>query len=495
MKLPSLLPEDLEYTGRAKTARALYEMLQKDYVEYSRFFVAALEDETWCAEHSAFMKLSLQWFTTQFFRDRLQVDLAHQVGQAMRKHHHLVDRWLPLNLHVRIGDESFPINSLLWATSSEWMRQKIRNDCRDQQSKSLSFDDLSAKIFSYIEEYMHRGEIKNLAAKNQEEIIEILKIAATWHLEELTEESQKGLVKYIDEFNVVDWLIKSHENHWAVLRTAAINYVNHREIGIRIEDLSIEELSFEFLDFRKPALDFFENVRHMITKLICRHRLTEKPVFSEVVNRCPELQTLSVSESENFTDRLLDLPEHLTGIDLSKCQWLNHQNLREILNSNHRITELSLASNVQLNYTAWGLLKLAKGLIKLDISSCHQIADQDLKVILQASRGLTHLNLKKCSKLSDLSFFEIPKYATQLVELDLSDCRVYDAALIEILTKCQKIRSLALRKCRSLSDRAVLEAVRSASSLKEIDLTGCELSKKAIESIQSARPYLNVYSA
>lgn len=494
MKLPSLLPQDLSYTGAAKSARALYELLQKNYSDFTRFFVSASDDETWCIEHSAFIKLSLQWFTSQFFRDRLQVDLAKEAASAIRRHFHVLDRWLPRNLVVIIDEVPFPINSLMWGTSSEWMRQKIRNECRDQQSKNLEFDDLSEKLFRLMEEYMTKGEVRDLWSKSEDEIIDVLELACSWQLKDLAQDAQKGLIKYVDQFNVLDWLIRSQENRWAVLRSATFELINKSELGVRMEDGSIDELSFEFLDFGKRALDFFESVRHLVTRLVCSHRLTDESEFSVVVHRCPLLKVLSVSESESFSDRLLDLPQGLNGLDLSKCGWLTHQNLRKIFENNDSLNRLSLASNIQLNYTSWGLLKLLKGLLRLDISSCHQISDQDLKVILQAGRELTHLNLGRCTNLSDLSFFEIPKLSPNLVELSLAECRIYDAGLIDILSKCRKITRIHLRKCTTLSDKGVLEAVRNAPSLKVIDLTGCGFSQTSIRLIQELRPYLRVDS-
>ncbi|ADI38220.1 hypothetical protein [Waddlia chondrophila] len=490
MKLPSLLPEDLAYAGAAKSARELYELLQKDYADYSRFFVSASDDETWCTQHSAFMRLSLQWFTVQFFKDKLQVDLAKKVGHAIRTHSRLMDEWLPRNLSIRMNHESLPINSLLWGTSSEWLRQKIRSDCRDQQSTTLEFEGLTVRLFDLMNAYMSTGGIRDLWSKTEEEIIGVLELATRWHLKDLSEYAQKGFVKYLDEFNVVNWLIRSQQSQWECLRSAAIEYVNKRELGVRIEDRSIDEFSFEFLDFGKKALEFFETVRHMVTKLVCGHHLIEEVMFSEVVNRCPSLNVLSVSESENFSDRLLDLPHDLKGLDLSKCAWLTHQKLRQILEGNPSISTLSLSANIQLNYTAWGLLKLLKGLLKLDLSSCHQINDHDLKVILQAGKELTHLNLARCVNLSDLSFFEIPKITKQLMELNLSECRIYDAGLIDILSKCRKMTHLIVRKCSTLSDRGVLEGIRNAPNLQTIDLSGCGFSNASIRIIQEARPYL-----
>lgn len=487
------MPEDLKYTGAAANGRALYEALLKNPEDFSKFLAAAAIDETWCRQHSAFIKLSLQWFSSQFFEDRLQVDFAKRVASAIRSHYHIFGRWTPKNLTVEIkGGQSYPVSSLLLGTSSEWLRQRIRHYCRDQHSTHLVFEDVTPEIFLILEEYMERGHVHALWSKSEEELQAISKYSSEWRLTELVNECQQLQVKYIDETNVVRKLLQSHEEEWPILRNATIDMINRSDLGVRLEDSPIDQFHFEFIDFRKSAVNFFDSVHQIITHLTFRFRLNEDPMFTEAIHRCPVLNTISVCESEAFTDRMLDLPNRLDGLDLSKCSWLTHKNLRMILESTPSLAFLSLGSNVQLNYIAWGLLKLLKGLERLDISLCHQVNDQDLKVILQAGKSLTHLYLNRCTGLSDLSFFEIGKRSTRIVELDLSYCSIYDAALLDLVTKCPRIINLSLRGCKSISDKGLLEAIRIAPNLKAIDLTGSGASLTLKSQIKKIRPYLSV---
>lgn len=493
MKLPSLLPEDLNYTSTAANGRALYESLLKNPDDFSRFVSSAAIDETWCRQHDAFIKLSLQWFTNQFFEDRLPVDFAKRVAKAIRKHYHIFGRWTPKNLTVEIkGGQSFPVSSLLMGTSSEWLRQRIRFYCRDQRSTTLVFENITPEMFLILEEYVERGHIHALWSKSQEELQDILSHASDWRLTALVDECQELQVKYIDETNVVSVLLQAHEEEWPILRHAAMEIINRSDLGIRLEESPIDQFHFEFIDFRKTARNFFESVHHVITRLTFRFRLNEDPLFTEAIHRCSQLNTLCVSETEAFSDRMLDLPSRLEGLDLSKCSWLTHKNFRQILENCPSLVSIALGSNVQLNYVAWGLLKKVKGLENLDISGCHQVNDQDLKVILQAGKRLTHLNLERCSGLSDLSFFELAKHSLRLVELNLSYCTIYDAALIDIVTRCTRIIHLNIKWCKTLSDRGVLEAIRIAPNLKSIDVAGSGLSDEIIAQIKKVRPYLKV---
>lgn len=493
MKLPSLLPEDLSYTSAAPNGRALYESLLKNPDDFSRFIASSAIDETWCRQHSAFIKLSLQWFTNQFFEDRLPVNLAKRVAKAIREHYHIFGRWTPKNLTVEIkGGQSFPVSSLLMGTSSEWLRQRIRYYCRDQRSTTLVFESITPEMFLILEEYVEKAHIHALWSKNQDELHDILIHASDWRLTSLVDECQELQLKYIDETNVVKVLLQAHEEKWPIIRHKAMEVINQSDLGIRLEESSIDQFHFEFIDFRKTARDLFDSLYQVITFLGFRFRLNEDPLFSKSVHRCPRLNTLCVSETVAFSDRMLDLPSRLEGLDLSKCSWLNHKNLRQILENCSSLVSLALRSNVQLNYIAWGLLKRIKGLERLDLSGCHQVNDQDLKVILQAGKGLTHLSLERCTGLSDLSFFEISKYSPQIVDLNLSYCTVYDAALIDIATRCSRIIHLNLKWCKTLTDRGVLEVIRIAPNLKSIEISGSGLSNRLVTEIKKLRPYLNL---
>jgi F-box and leucine-rich repeat protein 2/20 len=494
MELPAFLPEKLNYTANAESARALYEKLSSNASDFVLFFESAANDETWSERHSAFMQLALHWFTNQFFDDKLSSDSAKQVARSVQAHDSIIGSWVPVNLTICLKETEIPANSLLWGTSSEWMRQRIRQECRDKNQMTLAFKEVSYPVFEQIDEFIRTGQVKNLWRKEQTEIVEVLRQADEWGLALLVQNCEEILSRYIDDSNVIDQLIQSHEEQWPLLRSSCIDLINQREVGVRFEHSPIEELAFVFMDFRDSAMEIFERVRFLITHLSCGHHLVNDPLFTEVVNRCPLLSCLSISESEMYSERLLDIPGNLEGLDLSKCGWLNHKNLRLILENCPQLISLSLASNSQLNYTAWGLLKLLKNLIKLNISNCHQVNDQDLRVILQACREVTHFDLSRCAGLSDLSFYELAKHVPRLTDLNLSRCNIYDGGLIDIATRCQKLIALNINRCTTLSDKGVVESIRNAPNLQMLNVSGCGFSETLLQKIKQIRPYLLVVS-
>ncbi len=492
MELPAILSQDLSYLGKMGSARELFESLLANPLHFVLFFESAAEDETWSEKHSAFMKLSLQWFTNQFYEDRLRLDYAKRVVHAVHEHYSVLNQWLPGNILLKLGPSSFKVNSLMWGVASEWLRKLFMYECRDQQKFDLALKVSSLEVFEIIDEFVNKGESRRLWSKNEQEIMAVLQQASEWEIVRLIEECQKILIKYIDDANVLKYLLSAYDNHWLLLRNSCNCFINNKELGVRLEDAALDVFSFEFLDFRESAVEFFDKVRLYITHLFCRFQLPNEELFSEVIHRCPGIKSLSVSESELFSDRLLDLPAKLEELDLSKCSWINHKTLRQIFEHCPSLSSLCLSSNTQLNYTDWSTLRLLKWLTVVDISSCYQVSDQDLKVILQACRSLKQLNLNRCTGLSDLAFFDLARFAPHLDTLNISKCHIFDAGLIDLSARCHLLSNLNVKGCVNLSDRGVIETVKNARNLQCIVLEGCNMSDKTVMAIRSLRPNLRV---
>ncbi len=492
MDLPALLPQKLHDVRSANSEQELLDRLINDPKDLIVFFEYACDDETWSRQHAEFMKLALHWLTNQFFEDQLFVDFAKKTVSSIHKHYTVLRSWIPDNITIEYGDHSVKANSLLWGTSSEFMRQQIRQECRDQHKKTLTFKDMPPVVFSQIEEFVNTGEVQNLWSKGQAEIVDVLHQAAEWHLSVLCQSCEEVLIKYITDGNVVDQLIIAFEEQWPYVRKACMERINRGNVGVKLRQVPLEHLSFEFVDFRDGALKIFERLRNHITHLLCGGSLPDQPEFSDVVNRCPKLICLDVSLSDAFTEKLLDIPENLQELGLGKCGWLSPKNLKKMIENCPQLTKIDFSSNIQLNYSSWGLLRNLKNLTKLDISLCHQVKDQDFKVILQACKNVTMFSLSGCTGLTDLAFFELAKHIPTLFVLDISRCHIYDGALIDLATKCPRLGSLNLSRCTTLSDKGIIEAVRNAPNLQYLNLTGSGISQSSIEKIRRLRPFLEL---
>lgn len=492
MDLPALLPQELQYVGSTKSAQELLERLTINPKELILFFEHACDDETWSRKHADFMKLTFHWLTNQFFQDLLLVDFAKKAVSSIHKHYNVLRSWIPNNLTIVCGDRSFKANSLLWEASGEYMRQQIREECRDQHQKTLIFDDVPAEVFSRIEEFIDTGRVQNLWSMKQPDIVDVLRLATDWHLSTLCRDCEEILIKYITDGNVIDQLVQAHEEEWPLLREACIDRINQRDVGVKLHKTSIHHFSFEFLDFRNEALKIFEGLRDYITHLLCGGVLTEEPEFSDVVNRCPLIICVDVSLSESFTERLMDIPESIQELGIGKCGWLSPKNLKKMIDNCPHLSKIDLSSNIQLNYSGWGLLRKLKNLSALDISRCHQVNEQDFKVIMQACKEVTMFSLSGCTGLRDQAFYQLARHVPKLSSLDVSRCHIYDGALIDLATKCTRLGSLNVSRCTTITDKGIIEAVRNAPNLHHLNLSFSGIAQSSIEKICLLRPFLEL---
>src|SRR5262245_29228513 len=133
MELPALLPQELTYTSVATTDKILLHMLEKIPHDFIIFFEYACADETWSGNHHEFMRNAIQWLTQQFFQDQLLMVFAQKAAQAIREHIHNLESAIYNNLTINYGSgNSTSVSSLLWGSSSEYLRTLIRREGRDR---------------------------------------------------------------------------------------------------------------------------------------------------------------------------------------------------------------------------------------------------------------------------------------------------------------------------------------------------------------------------
>lgn len=494
MDLPALLPKELEFVAKVENDRGLYSLLVKNPQELTSFFEAAADDETWSGEHASFMKEAIQWMTNQFFQDRLSVDLAAGAAAKIREHIHILEPMIANNLKIILNGKEIPYEAsgLLWGSSSEYLRNMIRQECRDKNKRELRFEGVSQEVFDQIVEYVNTGTVADLWRKDKGEVTEVLAQAAEWGLKGLAELSQDILRRYITRGNVIEMLLQAHEEKWSLLRDSCIDFVNALDIGAKFDKGDPDSLFFEFVDFSPDALEIFEAIRFNITHLICGKDLTDKPPFSDVINRCPNMVCLDISGTNEFTDRLLDIPNTLEELDVSKCEWLNQKTLKMLVQICPNLVKIRLASNSHIKYSTWGILKDFKRLEKLDISRCTQIKDEDFKIILQAARGASHFYLDECTGLTDNAFFDLGKNIPKLTDLDVSRTNITNSGLIDLTMRCKQLITLKASRCPNLSDKGVLEAVENAPKLKMLEIIKLKEGQSVQKALKEARPYLEV---
>ena len=165
-------------------------------------------------------------------------------------------------------------------------------------------------------------------------------------------------------------LILSHAEGWTDLKNHCIDLINRLGWGVNLKKDS--HFSFEFLDFSEESLKLF--LRLNPTHLICA--LTEDPQFPKVLSS--KIISLDLTGSPSFH---LPFPARMQELNLSMCDWLSEKTIRPL----DSLLILKLRSNTQLLYTFWQALYSFPNLEELDISHCHQVGDEELKIIANAA--------------------------------------------------------------------------------------------------------------
>lgn len=494
MLMPSSLPAHFKKYETSDSDKALFEMLVRNPPDLTLFLEYGCSDETWAMGHSEFLNKAVGWVHSQFFQDRLLMETVQKLADVFRNHLAFITPYLPLNVTVKLKDRDQPINTLFYASSSEFLRELIRLECRDRKSKYLYFKELEFLEFSILDDFLVKRITDTLFAKDEKTVSKVLEIALAWDLPELAKVCQNFLKKWINRENVFDTLLNAHKNGWTILREECYDYVNNLAFDMRFVNTPGEQMAFEFLRYTENSMEVFKKVHSYITKLICSGTTTDERGFKKVVKQCPRLICLDISYSNSFTDYLKEIPSNLQELDLSSCLWLNNETFKTMLTQCPELNKLTLISDVELNFEAWGLFQNMHNLRTIDFTRCSQLNDNDIRIILQACEPLITLSLEDCRNISDQGFYDLSKYNPRFISLNLARTEISDQPLVELAHQCLDLTYLSLLRCEQITEKGVLEVVRSAQKLRELDISDCNVSPAALVKIKNMRPYLKLIS-
>lgn len=488
MLLPALLPTEFGHYSSAENATRLLRMLVAKPADFVLFFEYACEDETWSEQNLDFMQNAAAWLTDQFIAGTISMDFVKQCTKAIRSHFQILRSCIPQDIMLVAEKKQFPTNSLLVASSSDFFYEFIKLQWQEKRQLQIKMKGVSSFVLHPMVEFMETGNVEGLWKFTQDELMCILRQAAAFELSGLIELCEACLKRYLTEANVIDYLKTAHQERWRHLQQSCFNLINSYKYGIQLTSHSQDDFSLEFTEYTEASLSIFESLKMLVTHLICSSSLTESQIFSEVINKCPNLISLDISRTRDFSECLYDIPQSVQELDLSMCGWLNDALLKKMIEICPYLRRLRLTSNTGITYQGWGELQKFSRLIALDISHCNQVSDEDFQIILSSCKSLAELGLEECKKLTEKAFFELAHKQSGLVILNLARCNVTDAALIEIASRCTNLISLDLSRCKDLTDRGVIQAVKYLSSLQQLKFVRGNLSLNAINEIKKLRP-------
>lgn len=483
MHLPDLLPKRLHFIKEAPTDEALIDLLKPQIAVYVDFFENACEDETWCERHLTFFQQTLEWVTSAFFRDKFAMHFAKRIVAALQKHFRGLSDIIPKHLVIKQGGQEYLMNSLMVGVCSQGLYHQMRR-VSGQGAMELE-ENISTAHFNLFKAYIEYGQVEDLWKSDEKELMKLHDEARQLGMSGFLDSLADILKRYLTGQNTIPYLILAHDELWVSLKNYCCDYINRSDLGVTLR--KGDGLQFEFLDFNSSALELFSKLNTRITHLICSGLTTMDPHFGSVLNECPILTALDLSQSRSYSPFLNAVPAIVESLDLSMCPWLNAEAMKQLP---VEVKRLALRGNTHLNYAFWPVLQRFTSLRSLDISSCPQINDAEVKMIAESASDLDELQLEGCSGIGIKGFREMAALNSRLRILNVSRTEIGDDALTQFASACPRLNVLIVERCTGVSEKGVLEAVRLAGLLQKIVLKGNRFSSQFPKLLKTKYPYL-----
>jgi hypothetical protein len=491
MLMPLLLPCKLNFCKTCDSEENLLKVLLTQPPNLILFLETASADETWSDAHTFFMQSAIEWVQQQFFQDQLLFEFAQRLTTVIRKHPTLAQNYLPPNIILKLTDRDLPINTLMYGSSSQYLKDLIRLECRDRKADTIYLKNIAYTVLEPIHEYIMNGYSESLYLKDKVVGEQVLDLAQLWDLRDFKIECQQALKKWIHKGNVIETLLKSHKRNWMSLRSESFDYINQLDLDARLTESSSDRLIFEFLRFSENSFSLFQQLRMNITHIIFSRTTAEEPEFYQTLNACPHLVGLDLSHTQHFS-QFHYIPDKVTELKLVACPWLNPESISTLFTICPQLEKLNLSANTELNYLVWVLLQKLKKLQDLSLARCAQITDQDIKLILESCDFVTSLNLEECRDITDRGFSEIPHLNAKLIYLNLSRTHISDLPLIEIVTHNPDLLHLNLTHCERITDKGIFEIIRGAKKMNELIIMNTNITDDAVRTAKTLRPFLKI---
>lgn len=531
MECPAFLPTDLAYCTEISSEEELFSAISKHAYDLAAFFEAACDDEIWSREHPMLMRQMLRLITRQFVRNKLPMLYARKSALAVQRHSqsmqsHLIFRSaLYYNIDIVLQDKTHWVNSLMFAVSSPFFREKFQKLCWEKFLNHLVLQEGDESHFNLVLEYVYTGSVQQLWKAEFLKVFELMRRAIAWELTGLVLQCVDVMRRYLERSNVVDYLLQAHQEHLLEWKHACYQFFNKQNWGLNFFEKGKDQFAVEFLAYNTETVELFNRFAPWITHIAFRGTLNERPTFNALINRCPNLIGLDISgfhafsdylaympaniyelapvflAEENFHEKLLQklpayiadfLPTYLLELDLSDCDWLKPIYMKFIFLFCYQLKKLSLAGNTQLNYEAWGYLNRLKELMSLDLSHCRQLKSEDARVIALACPLLDDLVLEDCPNITDIGIMEFIDHCPLLSKLNLNYTTVTNKTLIA-LGRASNLSHLTIKGNEFINERGIAALARSCPALKFINVQGCRLlTEKVMAQFQRLRPQVEV---
>jgi hypothetical protein len=492
MLMPETLPERLMSYSDALTENDLLKRLQNNVNDYTQFFVCACDDENWRSLHPQFISESLSWFTDQFLANTISSSIATEIADSVKQHSIGLKPLLPLNIRFTARDGELMISSLMYQTSSSFFQNTIHEACNGKSLKYFNISGTRLAEIKNIDEYIFTNDVNELWKLNDDELKRMLELSFRVELPGLAELCQILLWHRLDPKTIYSSLITSHENYWDYIRNKSAETINNSDSGIEITFPDRYSVCCYLETITEHTVESFRKVIPIITHLICGPKVAEDKGFHRLLNECPKLHSIDLGRAESYSQQFEHLPEQIDELILSGSSWLNDQNFNAIISHYPSLRSLDLVSCASLTAMGWGYLLKLPNLKRLNISNCSLLTDKELSIILDASPGLIELNLDGCDELSEGGFQQLSRGNRIFEILSLARTHATDAVVIQLSEQQKGLRKLDVSSCYHITEEGIVESLKIAKKLQELNCTACNISTTLIEELKKRYPHIQI---
>ena len=193
----------------------------------------------------------------------------------------------------------------------------------------------------------------------------------------------------------------------------------------------------------------------------------------KIVDGCPRLEDLRVSELRGFDDHELMLrffqTNRLRRLIMNGCSSLTNDALRVMIEGVNPelcpLTNRPAVPSRQLRY--------------LDLSRCHRLTDAGVRRLAHQVPHLEGLQLGNCTDLTDASLLDLLPTVPRLTHLDLESLHLLTNATLQTLAAAPcsaRLEHLSISYCENLGDTGMLAVLRTCTRIRNLDMDNTRVS-------------------
>lgn len=376
--LPAFADSRFQWVLPYQGDEELFEKLRAAPGSLIPFFLVAAEDETWSESHPRFIELVLLSITQASLSGKLDPDLSQKLLKAYHAHRAILSALLPRPITLKIGELALPINPLIASMMSSYLADRI---LAEPNEKNLLITNIEQEQAELLLKYIEQGFLHDLFRYHKVELEKLLQAAEAWGVASLAKECQVVMARYVDTDSSDGALLQALKEKRFLIAEETVRRINKNEKGIILSLLDDEGISAEPLELIERVIERTIRLAPAIVELKAGGQIPDDPRFWDLLSDLPRLRSLDLTGSDAVHALLLQLPDRIKTLNLSRCSWLDDNKFATICQKMPFLEKLSLAQNTQLTSKVWPHLRHFNQLKALDLSGLRQITEQDKKII------------------------------------------------------------------------------------------------------------------